>query len=774
MPTLKQIVLVSVFVGALLSTAVAQDTQRSSLTVTASATGDRVRITAPSSIVQLHVEVYAPSGEKVFDQEIRGGNVFDWHLQDGQAQRLAPGTYVCVVTTKSVSGKLTQKTGTVTVEEKSVSVQLAEALSAPQAQAIGPVEQDSSWMIPGKDEPQTTTVIANDGQDGQMIRGRGALTFRIGNFFSGIDQEQMRLTEAGNLGLGTAEPQAKLDVAGTIRAERFLIARPKLGGGDKTASNTLAADSGEIQPLVAGTGTQNQIAKWTDNAGTLGDSVITETPAGKVGVGITVPLSKFHVSSSFDALRLTSTNDTTPVWAQFNTSLGSGLGYFGVEGNTPGTFLGGTLPYATALSSGGSGTALQLGSAGSVRMTILSGGNVGIGTVTPTARLQVVGDLLFENKWRTETTAYTPNLIGGFLGTGSGGATPGNRVRPGVVGATIGGGGFNGSITFPSGGVEPFDNSNSVFDWFGTVAGGFHNRAGSDDATLDNAIFATVGGGYYNIADGYASTVGGGVANIASGHTATVGGGSNNTATGYNATVPGGSLNTAAGASSFAAGYLARANHDGAFVWADSTLADFVSTGNNQFLIRATGGVGIGTNTPSNALSVNGGANFSGGVAIGGILTLGAFGTSGSFPLCRDLFGTISGCPSSLRYKKDVALFAGGLDIINRLRPIAFTWKQGEIRDVGLAAEDVAKVEPLLTFRNDKGEVEGVRYNQLSAVFVNAFKEQQAQIQQQSELIGKQQTRLAQQQAQLIEQQQQFRALKRVVCPSHRKAAVCK
>ena len=36
---------------------------------------------------------------------------------------------------------------------------------------------------------QTPTIIANDGTDGQMIRGRGALTFRIGNFFSGIDTE---------------------------------------------------------------------------------------------------------------------------------------------------------------------------------------------------------------------------------------------------------------------------------------------------------------------------------------------------------------------------------------------------------------------------------------------------------------------------------------------------------------------------------------------------------------------------------------------------------
>src|SRR5207248_8941764 len=101
----------------------------------------------------------------------------------------------------------------------------------------------------------------------------------------------------------------------------------------------------------------------------------------------------------------------------------------------------------------------------------------------------------------------------------------------------------------------------------------------------------------------------------------------------------------------------------------------------------------------------------------------------GGTPLCLNGSNQIGNCnSSSLRYKKDIARFAGGLNIVNRLRPISFTWKQGGIRDIGLGAEEVEKVEPLLTFRNDKGEIEGVKYNQLSAVFVNAFREQQNQI----------------------------------------------
>src|SRR5439155_7593944 len=43
-----------------------------------------------------------------------------------------------------------------------------------------------------------------------------------------------------------------------------------------------------------------------------------------------------------------------------------------------------------------------------------------------------------------------------------------------------------------------------------------------------------------------------------------------------------------------------------AFVWADSQNAAFASVANDQFLIRAQGGVGIGKNNPTTALDVNG------------------------------------------------------------------------------------------------------------------------------------------------------------------------
>ena len=124
-------------------------------------------------------------------------------------------------------------------------------------------------------------------------------------------------------------------------------------------------------------------------------------------------------------------------------------------------------------------------------------------------------------------------------------------------------------------------------------------------------------------------------------------------------------------------------------------------------------------------------------------------------------------CSSSLRYKTKVQSFAGGLDLINRLHPITFTWKHGGVRDIGLGAEDVEQIEPLLTFRNTKGEIEGVRYDLIGVVLINAIKEQQAQ-------ISAQQDQLKRDEIAIKNQQQQLNALKNFVCRSHRRARACR
>jgi hypothetical protein len=211
-----------------------------------------------------------------------------------------------------------------------------------------------------------------------------------------------------------------------------------------------------------------------------------------------------------------------------------------------------------------------------------------------------------------------------------------NSVTAGVRGATITGGGV------PSGNSDPdfsVENPNRVTDHYGTVGGGYANQAGDAAGTTDDRPFPTVGGGRNNTASGSLSTIGGGGLNTASGTNSTVGGGVSNTASGFNSTVSGGSSNTASGFNSTVGGgsnncagstfswaggnrakvrpgsnpggsgscsglsYPGGLGDEGTFVWADSQNANFVSTGSNQFLVRAQGGFGFNTNSiPSGRL----------------------------------------------------------------------------------------------------------------------------------------------------------------------------
>ena len=82
------------------------------------------------------------------------------------------------------------------------------------------------------------------------------------------------------------------------------------------------------------------------------------------------------------------------------------------------------------------------------------------------------------------------------------------------------------------------------------------------------------------------------------------------------------------------------------------------------------------------------------------------------------------------------------------------------MQDLGLVAEDVAKVEPLLTTMNDKGQVEGVKYDRVGVVLVNAVKEQQTQIEELRRIVN--------------EQQKQIDAFKKLICSSNSSADICK
>ncbi|MEM7396007.1 MAG: hypothetical protein AAF492_27045, partial [Verrucomicrobiota bacterium] len=181
----------------------------------------------------------------------------------------------------------------------------------------------------------------------------------------------------------------------------------------------------------------------------------------------------------------------------------------------------------------------------------------------------------------------TPNVIGGSAGN-----IATNVFAGAPSGVTIGGGG------------DLFSPHESYGDYT-TIGGGLGNRTGTTSG--EGGVAATVGGGAGNRAVSDHATVGGGVDNTATGAISTVSGGANNLAAGYASAIPGGELNMATGSHSVAVGHQAHALHDGTFVWSDLSGPAFATTTNNQFLIRAANGVGIGTNrTEDGMLTVAG------------------------------------------------------------------------------------------------------------------------------------------------------------------------
>jgi hypothetical protein len=57
------------------------------------------------------------------------------------------------------------------------------------------------------------------------------------------------------------------------------------------------------------------------------------------------------------------------------------------------------------------------------------------------------------------------------------------------------------------------------------------------------------------------------------------------------------------------------------------------------------------------------------------------------------------------------------------------------MHDFGLVAEEVASVEPMLVTHNKDGQVQGVKYERLGVVLINAIREQQTQIERLSTIV---------------------------------------
>jgi Chaperone of endosialidase len=91
---------------------------------------------------------------------------------------------------------------------------------------------------------------------------------------------------------------------------------------------------------------------------------------------------------------------------------------------------------------------------------------------------------------------------------------------------------------------------------------------------------------------------------------------------------------------------------------------------------------------------------------------------------------------SSRRFKSDIHPLLGSLDKVRQLQGVSYVRKSNGKPEIGVVAEDVAKVAPELVSVNPKtGEAEGVDYPRMTALLIEAVKSQQARINQLKERL---------------------------------------
>jgi hypothetical protein len=187
------------------------------------------------------------------------------------------------------------------------------------------------------------------------------------------------ITNTGNVGIGTTSTSWKLDVQGG-RA-MFAAASEQYAVGSRYSS------SGGAVYFGANNATSTPDAVISAAGGT---TLMTLQNGGNVGIGTTTPNEKLTVVGG-----ISSTNG----YFSNGSFVGSTLELIADRGSNNGPFIDfktlGNEDYDCRLVQENNGLQFSTGGNGAamLRMTILSGGNVGIGTSTPTEKLEVAGNL---------------------------------------------------------------------------------------------------------------------------------------------------------------------------------------------------------------------------------------------------------------------------------------------------------------------------------------------------------------------------------------------
>jgi hypothetical protein len=396
----------------------------------------------------------------------------------------------------------------------------------------------------------------------------------------------------GYVGIGTTSPGSELDIRGS---------NPDDAGGmniaNSDASHWLFFRSGRLNssdPLIAWSeGDELLLGSFS----TVFNESMRFTSNGNVGIGITSPNEQLEVAGTISS--------TTG-------------GFKFPDGSVQ----------ITAASGDGTGTADNLGNHTATQNLILNGnwishdgenegifvsetGYVGIGTTLPDMDLEVncKNGIIFSGSYEGGIVPDRADLIPIKSNISSTGPSTLLFWYPSKSAFGVG------QVSGDQWNIDSL-GYHSISFGYNTKANGWHSTA-MGYGSVSSGIYSTAMGFESSASDFFSVAMGNSRAS-AQGSTAI---GQSN-ASGRNSVAMG--MSTSSGAYSYSMGYNCRArdifgwaignnaksNHPGAFVWSGANNtpgADSVSsTASNQFIIYATGGVGIGANTPKGQLDVNG------------------------------------------------------------------------------------------------------------------------------------------------------------------------
>ncbi len=239
----------------------------------------------------------------------------------------------------------------------------------------------NNWAL----EYTATPGLAGFG--GLQDNGNGVVLYALNasgiiKMMTGGSNERMRIDNTGNVGIGTTSPGAKLEVNGQI----------KITDGTQGVGKVLTSDASGLatwQPAaggITGSGTANYIPKWTGANSLSSTSSIYEDGSGNVGIGTAAPTGKLeiNVANNLDPSQVRIFNPSAA--SGQSVSLFLGQSYSVYQTGIIRYFNGAGVPANSRITMFNSGD-----SEGTGGISVIGGGNVGIGTTSPTAKLTIQG-----------------------------------------------------------------------------------------------------------------------------------------------------------------------------------------------------------------------------------------------------------------------------------------------------------------------------------------------------------------------------------------------